>query len=73
MVKDDDSWLIGVTIIIIVTLALIVSTIGCMTVPEEYEEVYTARYYWSQTIDEIIDINWELTKEKYNNNKQKGE
>ena len=67
--KDDDSWMIGVTIIILITLALVISTIRCTTVPEEYEMVYTSRYYWHKTIDEIIDVNYELSVEQYERSK----
>ena len=36
---------------------------GCTSIEEDYEEyeiVYTARYYWYDTISEIIKINYEI-------------
>ena len=54
-------------------LIILACLFGCATIlEEEYEMVYTSRYYWHKLIDDIIDINYELAKEEYETEKKDG-
>ena len=54
-------------------LIILACLFGCATIlEEEYEMVYTSRYYWHKLIDDIIDVNYELSKEEYEKEKKDG-